>query len=243
MAKDFDTMEDSNRSGNASIHAVSAPERRLWLQGGLGAAAASLFAPMAGCAIGGGGAAPTPVPMGQPLLGFKAIPPGTGRNNLRVPEGYSAQVIAAWGEPVGLSGDNPAFKFDASNSAAEQEAQLGMHHDGIHFFSQNGSTSGMLVMNHEYTDDGLLHTDGMATWTAAKVRKSQAAHGVSVIEVEQKDGRWDVVRPSPWARRITANTPMQLSGPAAGHALMKTAADPQGTKVLGTFNNLSLIHI
>ena len=39
-------------------------------------------------------------------------------------------------------------------------------------------------MNHEYTDDGLLHPDGMKTWSAEKVRKAQAAHGVSVIEVE-----------------------------------------------------------
>ncbi len=227
MAKDFNTMEDSNRSSNPSIHQVSQPSRRLLLKGGLAGTVTGLLGGLSGCASLAGGPA---------LLGFKSVPVGTA-DTITVPEGYSAQVIAAWGEPVGLSGENPAFKFDASNSAAEQEAQLGMHHDGIHFFSQNGSTSGLLVMNHEYTDDGLLHPDGMATWTAAKVRKSQAAHGVSVIEVEQKGGRWEVVRPSPWARRITANTPMRLSGPAAGHALMKTAADPSGTRVLGTLNN------
>ncbi|MFN7725591.1 MAG: PhoX family protein [Rubrivivax sp.] len=227
MAKDFSTMEDSNRSSNPSIHQVSQPSRRLLLKGGLAGTVTGLLGGLSGCASLAGGPA---------LLGFKSVPVGTA-DTITVPEGYSAQVIAAWGEPVGLSGENPAFKFDASNSAAEQEAQLGMHHDGIHFFSQNGSTSGLLVMNHEYTDDGLLHPDGMATWTAAKVRKSQAAHGVSVIEVEQKGGRWEVVRPSPWARRITANTPMRLSGPAAGHALMKTAADPSGTRVLGTLNN------
>ena len=62
---------------------------------------------------------------------------------------------------------------------------MGMHHDGIHFFPLDGSsTRGLLVMNHEYTDDGLLHADGMKTWSAEKVRKAQAAHGVSVIEVE-----------------------------------------------------------
>ena len=33
----------------------------------------------------------------------------------------------------------PAFKPDASNSAAEQEAQMGMHHDGMHFFPLDGS--------------------------------------------------------------------------------------------------------
>ncbi len=236
MAKDFEQMEDSNRSANASIHEVSDPARRRLLGGGLGLGLGvslglgGLLAPLAGCATGGSG-------QGGPLFSFKSVPVSTA-DRVLVPEGYTVQVIAPWGDPVGLSGESPAFKFDGSNSAAEQEAQLGMHHDGIHFFSQDGSRSGLLVMNHEYTDDGLLHPDGMKTWNAAKVKKAQAAHGVSVIEVaQQADGRWALVRPSPWARRITANTPMQLSGPAAGHALMKTAADASGRRVLGTFNN------
>jgi len=233
VAKDFSTMEDSNRSANPSIHEVSDPQRRRLLQGSLAGTVTRLLAPLsgaaalAGCATAAGGG---------PLLGFKSVPVSTA-DTVVVPEGYSTQVIAAWGEPVGLSGDNPAFKFDASNTAAQQEAQMGMHHDGIHYFAQNGSTQGLLVMNHEYADDGLLHTDGMKTWTAEKVRKAQAAHGVSVIEVESKDGKWQVVRPSPWARRITANTPMVLGGPAAGNPLLKTAADPSGRRVLGTLNN------
>ena len=35
MAKDFDAMEDSNRSSNPSIHEVSDPARRVGVQGGL----------------------------------------------------------------------------------------------------------------------------------------------------------------------------------------------------------------
>jgi uncharacterized protein len=240
MPKDFSQMEDSNRSANPSIHEVSDPARRRLLGGGLGlglglsTGLGALLAPLAGCSTPGGGGSGG---SGGPLLGFKSVPVSTA-DQVLVPEGYSVQVIAPWGEPVGLSGENPAFKFDASNSAAEQEAQMGMHHDGIHFFAQTGSSSGLLVMNHEYSDDGLLHPDGMATWSAAKVHKAQAAHGVSVIEVaRQNDGRWELVRPSPWARRITARTPMSISGPAAGHALMKTAADSSGRQVLGTFNN------
>jgi uncharacterized protein len=234
MSKDFSTMENSNRSSNLSIHQVSDPSRRLVLRGGAGMALSGLLVPLSavslhGCATGAAG--------GGPLLGFKSVPVSTA-DSITVPDGYIAEVIAAWGEPVGLSGEMPAFKEDASNTAAEQEAQMGMHHDGIHFFAQDGaSNSGLLVMNHEYVDHGLLFTDGDKTWSAAKVRKSQAAHGVAVIEVEQKDGKWSMVRPSPWARRITANTPMIMSGPAAGHALLRTAADTSGTRVLGTFNN------
>jgi secreted PhoX family phosphatase len=77
----------------------------------------------------------------------------------------------------------------------------------------------------------------MEPWTAEKVAKSQAAHGVSIIEVASADGRWQVVRPSTLARRITGRTPMGFSGPAAGHALLQTAADPTGSTVLGTLNN------
>ena len=244
MAKDFSTMEHSNRSANPSIHDVSEPARRTLLLGGLGAAIGGLIAPLAGCATGAGPEASAVGAAGPgPLLGFKGVPVSTA-DTITVPDGYTAQVIAPWGDPVGLSGlsaVSAAFKPDAGNSAAEQEAQLGMHHDGIHFFKHpsmpTSSAAGLLVMNHEYTDDGMLHTDGMKTWTAAKVRKAQAAHGVSVIEVEMKEGRWALVRPSPWARRITANTPMAFGGVAAGHALLRTAADPQGRRPLGTINN------
>ncbi|MFO0231944.1 MAG: PhoX family protein, partial [Burkholderiales bacterium] len=120
----------------------------------------------------------------------------------------------------------------------DQALQMGMHHDGLHYVPLDGSTRGLLVMNHEYVDDGLLHPDGMKTWSASKVRKAQAAHGVSVVEVARgADGRWAPVRPSPYARRFTAYSPFAVSGPAAGHPLMRTAADPDGRTVLGTLNN------
>jgi secreted PhoX family phosphatase len=131
----------------------------------------------------------------------------------------------------------PAWRADAGNSAAEQAQQLGMHHDAVHYVPLDGSRRGLLVINHEYTDDGLLHPGGMQPWTAEKVAKSQAAHGMSVVEVAFDGGRWQLVRPSRYARRLTATTPFAVGGPAAGHALMRTAADPSGRRVLGTLNN------
>jgi len=230
MAKDFDQMEDSNASANPSIHDVSDPARRQILRGGLGLATASVFAQLAARA------SPAGIGSGGPKLGFKSIS-ASSADALVVPQGYVAQVIAPWGEPVGIVGAMPAFREDASNSAAEQALQMGMHHDGLNYFPLDGSRRGLLVMNHEYTDDGLLHSDGMKTWTHEKVKKAQAAHGVSVIEIEQRNGQWQMLRPSPYARRFTANTPFTLGGPAAGHVLMRTAADPAGRTVLGTLNN------
>ena len=83
----------------------------------------------------------------------------------------------------------------------------------------------------------MLHVGGFANWSAEKVRKSQNAHGVTIVEVKSQNGLWEIVRPSRYARRITARTPVAIAGPAAGVDAMKTAADPTGRQVLGTLNN------
>lgn len=227
MAKDFSEMEDSNCSSNQSIHEVIETSKRAFLKSGVVVSLASVMAPLAGCAVLSGP---------QKKLGFKPIPVGMG-DKLVVPEGYTAMPLAPWGEPVGIAGRMPAFKMDGSNTAEDQAVQMGMHHDGLAFFPLQGSTRGLLAINHEYTDDGLLHVGGFNQMNPEKVRKAQNAHGLSVIEVEMKNGRWDMVRPSPYARRVTLSTPFRVAGPAAGHALMRTSADPQGVTVLGTLNN------
>lgn len=224
------SMEHSNGSTQPDIHALSAPARRVLLRGGTGLALAAMLGPLttrAQAKSAGMGA----------KMGFQSIPVSSA-DALSVPPGYVAQVLAPWGEPLGIAGQPmPAFREDASNSAAEQALQMGMHHDGIHYFPLDGSRRGLLVMNHEYTDDGLLHPQGMTPWTAEKVAKAQAAHGISVIEIERGADGWRMVRPSRHARRITATTPITLSGPAAGHRLMQTSADPGGRTARGTLNN------
>lgn len=227
MAKDFSTMEDSNRSSNSSIHDVIAESKRTFLKSGAAISLAALVAPMMGCAS---------TAAAKPKLGFKAIPVGLG-DKLVVPEGYTATPLAPWGEPVGIAGNMPAFKPDGSNTAADQAVQMGMHHDGMDYFPLPGKNRGLLAINHEYTDDGLLHVGGFRNMNLEKVRKSQNAHGLSVIEVALVNGRWDMVRPSKYARRFTMSTPFRVSGPAAGHTMMRTSADPDGLTVLGTLNN------
>lgn len=217
-----------NSSHNAHFNQVL-EQRRGMLKAGLAAVSASVAAPwLSACASAG-------ISSGRAdALNFASVPFST-QDVVTVPSGYEVNLLWAWGDSIHGNG-SPAFKPDASNTVAEQAQQAGMHHDGMHYFPLEGSQRGLLVVNHEYTDDGLLHSDGMKTWNAEKVAKSQAAHGVSVVEIAQVNGRWQVV-PSKYARRITANSPMRLSGPAAGHVALKTAADPSGQQVLGTINN------
>ena len=238
MTQDHDSP--CNHSGNKTFSELLLDRRHL-LRLGVGAAASLIIGLPA--VLRPRAALSAEPAKGLALLGFAGIGPSR-EDAVRVPSGYSARVLYAWGDPVS---DGPAFKPDASNTAAEQALQAGMHHDGMWFFpipeapgkgSGAAITRGLLAINHEYADDGLLHTDGMANWTAEKVRKSQAALGVSIIEIRRDaKGRWDVVRPSTYARRATAYTPAILSGPAAGHALLQTEADPKGRQVLGTLGN------
>ena len=174
----------------------------------------------------------------RPQLSFTPIP-ASNDDALRVPAGYEARVFYRWGDPVGAAAGMPEFRMDASNSAADQALQAGMHHDGMHYFplpyGSSSSAHGLLALNHEYLDQGLLFPDGTKDWSAEMVAKSQHAVGVSIIEVAFEKNQWRIVRPSRYARRLTAATPCRISGPAAGHALVRTARDPDGLGVTGTY--------
>jgi secreted PhoX family phosphatase len=208
-------------------HVRQHPDRRLALKSAV-AAVAAMMGP-----VGYAGTS-------RPPLGFTAVP-GSLRDALVVPPEYEFQVLYRWGDPTGIGSSLPAFRPDASNTAEDQALQAGMHHDGMHFFPLGSDgRRALLVLNHEYTDEQQLHADGAAPLTAAKVRKSQHAVGVSVIEIERLPSGWRQVLPSGYARRIHARTPMHIAGPAAGSALLQTAADPSGRVVLGTLANCAM---
>ncbi|HRQ64600.1 MAG TPA: PhoX family phosphatase [Xanthomonadaceae bacterium] len=238
---DSDDEPLCNPCHNPSFEDVlcEAVSRRAFLKGGLGAAVVAMFGlPLGACAD------TTPRrPMAGSLLGFTPVPVGDA-DTVVVPPGYRVQVILPWGEPI--CGSYPAFDPGAGNSAADQAEQMGMHHDGMHFFpalDENGtprSDAGLLVMNHEYIDWLFLHPNGPTLTTprpAEEVLKEINAHGVSVSSIRRRaDGRWELVRDRR-NRRITAGTPMEIAGPARGHALMRTAYSPDGTRTRGTMNN------
>lgn len=161
-----------------------------------------------------------------------------------VAEGYEAQVLIRWGDPV-LPGA-PAFDPQKLTGAA-QEKQLGYNCDFLAFFplpagSRNGE-HGLLTVNHEYINSNLVFPGlGPDEKAGVKTNREQAevevaAHGLSIIEVRKGASGWSVVEGSRYARRITAATPMTISGPAAGDAKLQTAADPTGRHVLGMFAN------
>jgi uncharacterized protein len=225
--------------------AAANPRRRLLLKGGLGAAALPFFAGLSAC----GGGDDDPAPVAEQLFGFKPVAVSS-TDAVVVPEGYVAAALLPWGEPINATA--AAWKPDATNTAAEQEQQIGDNHDGMAFFGFNAagngfgdrSDEGLLVMNHEYINPEYFYApdtdaaDWLAPFTPEKARKAQAGHGVSVAHVRRgTDGSITHVRNSSFNRRIHGNTPIRLQGPAAGNALMQTAANPAGDEALGTLNN------
>ncbi|MGW0928321.1 PhoX family protein [Streptomyces sp. NPDC002644] len=176
-------------------------------------------------------------PDGARGLRFTPVAPNTA-DQVTVPSGYDQNVVIRWGEPI-LRG---APRFDPENqTAAAQAGQFGYNNDFLALLPLKGEPHRqILVANHEYTDEMLMFRDYDANNpTREQVEIAWAAHGLSavVVEEDRRTGALRPVRRHHLNRRVTATTVFRLTGPAAGSDLLKTSADPTGTKVLGTLNN------
>lgn len=236
----------SNDAGNPDIYDVIAQRtltRRDFFRVSAGAAAGVAVTATLGGALMGGREAVAALP--APMIGFAPIAPNTlpMTDAVSVPAGYTARTLVAWGDPLAAGA---AWDVTQPMDEATQSKSYGAHTDGMHYFpfpGALGNTRGLLVSNSEYVDPPLVNGIAPASaylavpLTLAMVRAQQAAHGLNVVEVQKQGDEWKVRRPSAYNRRVTGNTPCDVSGPAAGHALMRTGADPSGRKVLGTLNN------
>jgi len=170
-------------------------------------------------------------------LTFESLAPSTA-DGLFVAPGFAAQVLISWGDPV-VPGA-PAFDV-ANQTGAAQAMQAGFNHDYLDFrplpaWNAVSSDHGLLWINHEYTDSTMMF--GTFTGSLAQTDVELAAHGGTIVEVMRAgDGTWSYNPSSAFNRRITATTPIILSGPVAGDARVMTSADPSGTMVLGMLNN------
>jgi uncharacterized protein len=232
-----------NHSPNPTFDAVVEARygRRGVLKGGVAAAVTSLmgtsFLSSPAAADAGKG----------PEIGFQPVPVAA-IDEIVVPEGYSARAILQFGEPI--TGSMPAYAV--GNTGDEQAMQVGSHHDGMHFFPIDGSsTDGLLVMNHEYIEPRFMHETAIGQAMSRsdvpmladgrrdddEVNKELHAHGVSIARVREGDGRiWEVVE-DPHNRRIHGLTPMRIGGPVAGSDFVKTKYSPTGEMTRGTLNN------
>jgi secreted PhoX family phosphatase len=181
-------------------------------------------------------------------LGFAAVAKSTA-DRISLAQGYDYQIIYALGDP--LNAQTPAFKNDGTD--ADFHHRAGDHHDGMEWFglstlgrpSNTHSTRGLLAINHEATTDEkltsfFLHTHGGAAVLprlAVEVDKELDIHGLSVVEIEARQGQWSYKKASHFNRRVTVNTEVQLHGPLRGSHHAITQYSKSGTKARGTLNN------
>lgn len=244
-AHDVPNNSDGEYFGDIVRGAVS---RRGMLRGG----AATVLAVGAGTVLAGNAAAaPGSVDLGSlgtgsasgsatgsfaPGTAFVPVAPNT-EDAVVVPAGYEQAVVIRWGDK--LFADAPDFDFD-NQTAVAAEKQFGFNNDFAGLLPIPGRPNAyLLVVNHEYTTEPSMFRDyDSSNPTEEQVRIGWANHGMSVVEV-QGEHRSGKLTPQFGAlnRRITARTEFVVTGPAAGSALLKTSADPTGTRVLGTLNN------
>jgi hypothetical protein len=233
-----DPIDDRGRNPTANDSLVEVATRRLSRRGALRGATALAAAATTGTLAG---VLPRPAAANGTLAFTETSSAVTPTHH--VAPGYTARVLVRWGDPV-LPG---APAFDPANvTAASQSRQFGYNNDFIAYLPlPRGSTTadhGLLFVNHEYTStnfmwSGIDRDTVMEKMTVDRVNAEMAAHGASVLEIRKSGGAWSVVPESRYARRITATTPMTISGPAAGHDRLKTSTDAGGKFVLGMVNN------
>ncbi|RMH64684.1 MAG: PhoX family phosphatase [Cyanobacteria bacterium J003] len=172
-------------------------------------------------------------------LEFSTIYPNTD-DKITLPAGFDHGVVIRWGDALD-GGENLNWnRIHQTVTEADVRRQRYCFGYNCDFVGYQRTPNGkhLLVVNHEYTNPELMFErvgDRPSQWQAALQRE---AHGLSIVEISQNaNGGWRYVKASPQNYRITGSTPCEISGPAKGHPLLKTAADPTGRRVNGTLNN------
>ena len=233
-----------NTSDNAYFGDIVAElsRRRALKAAGVAVLAVGAGSALAACATDGSDSAGTSssitpaAPPTPPGMNFAAVAPNS-EDAVLIPEGYRQSVVISWGDPV-LPGA-PAFDVTKQTAAAQRQ-QFGFNNDFAGLLPIEGTPNRfLLVTNHEYTAEQFMHPGyDAANPTREQFEIGIAAHGLSVVEVERTPNGLRPVM-GRYNRRITADTPFTLIGPAAGSDAVTTAADPAGRTVLGTVNNCS----
>lgn len=177
---------------------------------------------------------------------------GSTEDRVVVPNGYSADVLIRWGDPVvpGASG----MPMDAiasgamfeSGAGVGQAVAFGANCDGLGVIPIDENRIALCV-NHETPEMGRMFPG----WTTASRERTasefiqehpeavavmRASVGVSVLELKRNGADWQFVSDSPLNRRITADSPVEFSGPAAQHVWLDGSEASPGTG-FGTFGN------
>lgn len=253
--------ENSNLSSNEHFEQVLAKtriSRRGLIQGGVGLFAVGSLPMLAAC----GGSTTSAAPAAG--LAFNAVGKSI-LDQVTLPPGYTYTVLHATGDR--LVSSIPAYS-NMGTETDEWSMRVGDHHDGMNLyyigfdnkFSAKATDRAVLAVNHESSADAhFFHPKGQTSngvngkkftqfgdWDlgsrpALEVLKEINHHGVSIVELRKGASGWTYQVDSLFNRRVTAQTPVRMTGPAAHmndiQSFMVTAFDTTGLTARGTLNN------
>ncbi|MDX1975871.1 MAG: PhoX family phosphatase [Rickettsiales bacterium] len=149
------------------------------------------------------GCIPTPLP--QSSLTFKEVSKSVAETPT-ISSGYSIKRLISWGDPLFTT----AEVFNPQRISADDQAlRFGYNNDFLAYLPINwgepNNTRGLLHVNHEFPNPAVM-----------RIEAQQQSVGFSVLEVKRtKSSGWVVEKSSSYHRRVTATTPIRVSGPAA----------------------------
>ncbi len=130
-----------------------------------------------------------PLTGGPSTLGFQELRHQLSQGD-SVAEGYEAQTVIRWGDPILADGPD----FQAGRSTPDSQAkQFGYNNDYLDFFplpqGSNAADHGLLAVNHEYTNTNLMWP-GLGAGRvrrAARQRRAGADGGARARHVDRRD--------------------------------------------------------
>ncbi len=141
---------------------------------------------------------------------FEELKAGNDVNH-HVADGYEVNILLRWGDA--LFSDSPEFD-PVSQTTASQHRQFGYNNDYIGIFNIADRPDNLLMcVNHEFASPEVMFPgltaspkdNDFSEITADLVDIEMAAHGISIIELEKRDGKWAPLVTSPLNRRISAS--------------------------------------
>jgi len=262
--------EICNTSDNEHFQSVLARSvqagmsRRALIRGGIGLAAITSVPLLTAC---GGSDDAAPVTAAEKALSFTAVSKSLV-DNVMLPAGYKYNVVHATGDRLfktATAYSNKGLETD------DWSQRVGDHHDGMEllFIGADGKYTtkdtgrAVLAVNHESSADAhFFHPTGQTSNGVSGKKFSQFGgssgwdlgarpelealkeinhHGVSIVEVTKGSSGWAYKVDSNYNRRVTAQSRVTISGPAAHLAdiksFMVTAFDTTGATARGTINN------
>ena len=153
-------------------------------------------------------------------FGFTEVEAGVDETH-HVAPGYRADILIRWGDPV-LPGA-PAFDPNAQTAAAQKQ-QFGYNNDFVGYFPIEGSSEhGLLVVNHEYTNEELMFPglSRSAGHQGGRLRPDDPGAGR-----HRDGGAWRLGARDPQGRRPLAGGAGQQVQPPHHHRRHRDGARP-----------------